>query len=76
MLKLIVNCLTLGTVLGLTKQSHLKVYEEGIGLFGIFFMFAIIGCCGYCYFRFCRGGNRGGNRGGWFGDHSSDSSDQ
>lgn len=77
MLKLIVTTSLLATALALTNQSHLKIYQEGMGLFGLFFLFAIIGGCGYCYFRFCRGGggNHGRNR-GWFNDNSSDSSDQ
>ena len=78
MLKLIVTTSLLATALALTNQSHLKIYQEGMGLFGLFFLFAVIGGCGYCYFRFCRGGggNHHGRNRGWFNDNSSDSSDQ
>ena len=77
MFQIIVALTIISNVSPLRTQNNMQVYPEGISIFGLFFLFAIIGCCGYCYFRFCRGRgrNQSNNRGGgWFRDDSSDSS--
>ena len=78
MLKFIAVCLNLHFALALQRMNGMNVYPEGISVFGLFFIVAMIGGCVYCYLKCCRGrGNQGGrNRGGWFGDNSSDASDR
>lgn len=63
----------------LTKQPQ-HIIELNGGLIFIFFVFACVGGCGYCYFRCCRRGRQQYHqhqtgRGGWFSDDSSDSSE-
>ena len=77
MFKLLLLSLLTTLTLCLTKQP-MHIIELNGGLIFIFFVFACVGGCGYCYFRYCRRGpqqynpHQTGRRGFW--DDSSDSS--
>ena len=63
----------------LTKQP-IHIIELNGGLIFIFFVVAVVGGCGYCYFRFCRRGPQQYNpqqtgRARRFWENSSNSSD-
>jgi hypothetical protein len=53
MFKLIALGLLAGVAAALRPQQH--IIEANGGLIGIFFILAVVGGIGYCYFRCCRG---------------------